>query len=132
MNWEEFSVETDKLSSKVDFTPDIIVGLVRGGLVPARMLSSKLKVKEIYCLTIKKIGNERKVTNEILDDLVNKKILLIEDMLETGKSLQVAKEYLESKGASVKTACLYTMSISEIKPDFYIKELSEVTKFPWE
>jgi hypothetical protein len=53
-------------------------------------------------------------------------------MLEAGKSLIVAKEYLANKGADVKTACLYTMPISEIKPDFYIREVNDVIKFPWE
>lgn len=132
MTWEELTTEVTELSTKINFTPDIIVGIVRGGLVPARLLSSKLKAKDMYCLTVKKIGAKRKVTNDILEDLTDKKLLLVEDMLETGKSLIVAKEYLANKGADVKTACLYTMPISEIKPDFYIREVNEIIKFPWE
>jgi len=34
--------------------------------------------------------------------------------------------------ASVKTVCLYTMSITEIQPDFFIREVQEVQEFPWE
>ena len=120
------------LAAKVDFAADIIVGIVRGGLVPARLLSTELGVKDMYALTVKKVGEERKVMSEILEDLHGKKILLVEDMLETGKSLIVAKEYLESKGAEVKTACLYTMPQSEIVPDFSIRQIGEVVHFPWE
>lgn len=120
------------LASKIDYTPDIIIGIVRGGLIPARLLSSELKVKDMYALTVKKVGQEREVTIEILEDLSDKKILLVEDMLETGRSLVVAKEYLEKRGANVKTACLYTMPVSELKPDFSLKEVVEVMPFPWE
>ncbi|MDE2078820.1 MAG: hypothetical protein KGI73_00370 [Patescibacteria group bacterium] len=132
MNWSDLEKEVESLASKVDFVPDLIIGIVRGGLIPARLLSSKLKVKDMYGLTVKKIGEARKVTSDILEDLSGKKILLVEDMLETGKSLVVAREYLIAKGADVKTACLYTMPISELKSDFFLGEVSEVARFPWE
>jgi len=44
----------------------------------------------------------------------------------------VAKQCLESLSAKVKTACLYTMPISEIIPEFYLKQVQEVERFPWE
>jgi len=132
MTWEELENEIQALASKISYTPDIIIGIVRGGLIPARLLSSSLKIKNMYCLTVKKYDIERKVTSEISEDLIGKKILLVEDMLETGKSLIVAKRYLETKGAIVQTGCLYIMPISEIEPDYYLKIIEEVAKFPWE
>ncbi len=50
MSWEELNKEIADLSAKIDFTPEIIVGIVRGGLIPARLLSMHLKVKDMYCL----------------------------------------------------------------------------------
>lgn len=132
MTWEEFEKEITTLSSKVDINIDIIIGIIRGGIIPARLLSAKLNVNNMYCLRLKRVGSERKVTSEILEDLTAKHVLLIEDMLETGKSLIAAKHYLEKKGAVVQTACLYTMPISAIKPDFFLKEINEVVNFPWE
>jgi hypoxanthine phosphoribosyltransferase len=132
MDWDTFAKEIKDLSAKVDYHPDIIVGITRGGIMPARLLSTYLKVMDMYCLTVRKIGKERRVVTEILDDLVNKNVLLVEDMLETGKSLIAAKQYLESKGARVKTACLYVMPISEIVPDFSLRQVEKVEKFFWE
>lgn len=132
MNWDEFRDAVKELAGKIDYSPDVIVGIVRGGMVPARLLSSGLGVKDMYALTVKKAGGERKVMSDILEEISGKKILLVEDMLETGKSLIAAKEYLEKKGAEVKTACLYTMPISEIRPDFSLREVTEVVPFPWE
>jgi len=132
MDWKTFETEIQSLSKKIDYKPDTIIGITRGGIIPARLLSSYLQIKDMRCLSVHKVEEERKVITEILDDLDNKNILLVEDMLETGRSIIVAKEYLESKGAKVKTACLYTMSMSEIKPDFHIREVQTVEKFPWE
>ena len=89
----------------------------------------------MYVIKLRKEGSERRVMNDIFqpsDQLDKKKVLLVEDMLETGKSLIVAKQYLEQKGAKVRMACLYTMSQSEIKPDYFLRAVTEVHKFPWE
>lgn len=132
MNWETLEKEVQDLAQKIGYVPDYIIGIVRGGLVPARLLSSYLGVKEMYGLTVKKTEEGRKVTTEITDDLHGKNVLVVEDMLETGKSLFAAKEYLESKGAVVKTACLYTMPLSEVTPDYSLRQVQEVAQFPWE
>jgi hypothetical protein len=132
MNWEELESEVDSLAKKINLDPDIIVGIVRGGIIPARLLSNKFNVKEMYCLTVRKVGDRRLVTTEIKEDIQGKKALLVEDMLETGRSLIAARQYLEVKGAIVKTACLYTMPISEIKVDYSLKEINEDVSFPWE
>ena len=80
----------------------------------------------------KKRHEKRVVTTEIIQPLTDKKILLVEDMIETGRSLLEAKHYLEKKGAKVKTACLYTMPQSEIKPDYFLKQIEIIPTFPWE
>jgi len=132
MTWQELQKELKLLQNKINYSPDIIVGIVRGGIVPARILSSYLNVKNMFCLNVKKIGNQREVSTAINENISGKNILLVEDMLETGKSLIVAKKYLEQKGATVKTVCLYTMQISKIMPDYFIKEVANAIKFPWE
>lgn len=132
ISWKELESELSALSNQVNFQPDIIVGIVRGGVIPARLLSSLLNVQEMFCLTVEKHGHERQVVTTINKDLKDKKILLVEDILETGKSLLTAKKYLEEQGASVKTACLYLMPETPIKPDFYLRKIEELVGFPWE
>jgi len=132
MDWKTLEVEIKNLCKKIDFTPNIIIGITRGGVIPARLLCTYLNVKEMYCISVNKVGEERKVVTTIEDAISGKNILLVEDMLETGRSLIVAKKYLEAKGAKVRTACLYIMPFSEIKPDYYLKESNKVESFPWE
>ena len=138
MNWEFFSLEIRSLSNKIkkfdEYKPNVIVGVVRGGIIPARILSTELNIKEVYCLNVSKKATERKVVTEILEDLVGKNILLVEDVLETGLSMIAAKKYLENKGARVKTASLYITENSIITPDFYLNrvEFPFTFSFPWE
>src|SRR4030042_4502441 len=103
MNWPEFENEIKKLAEKIanDFPPDMIIGVIRGGAVPARLLSRELNIKSMHGVSVEKYGEERKVATDFLIDLKGKKVLLVEDMLETGRSLIVAKNYLESKEAEV-------------------------------
>ena len=132
MTWQELESEVRSLAAKINTTPDLLVGVARGGVIPAVLLSNVLKVKDLYVLKVRKEGERRRVVAEIFTDVSGKKVLVVEDMLETGQSMVVAKAYLESKGASVETACLYTMPITEIQPDFFIREVQEVQEFPWE
>ncbi|MBW3568905.1 phosphoribosyltransferase domain-containing protein [Candidatus Parcubacteria bacterium] len=132
MNWYEVDNELKLLASKCSKKPDIIIGIVRGGLIPARLLAKHLGIKDMYCLTVKKYGDERLVTNEINENLAGKHILLVEDVLESGTSLIAAKEYLESCGANVETASMYWQPHTKIQPDYYVAERTEVPVFPWD
>lgn len=76
-------------------------------------------------------GNDRKIDAPLLVDVSNKRILLVEDMIETGRALTEGKRFLEGRGALVQTACLYTMPQSEIVPDYSLSRVDKVTDFPW-
>lgn len=129
MDWKTFETEIAELAKKIDIRPDAIVGITRGGVVPARLLSSRLHVEPMHCISVEK---RTRVLTEITADLENKTILLVEDAIETGKNLLIVKQYLETKGAVVKTACLYTSPLSQIVPDYFLRALDSVPRFPWE
>jgi hypoxanthine phosphoribosyltransferase len=134
MDWKKFDKEIHAVGEKIaqsGWSPDAVVGIVRGGVVPAMVLANFENVRKFYVIKVSHVGEERRVKT-FEPDVYEKKVLLVEDMLETGKSLQAAKEFLEEKGADVRTAALYAMKGSVIKPDFYLREVSEVIEFPWE
>ena len=134
MKWQEFDAEVRKLGDKITaakWSPDAVVGIVRGGVIPATVLANIFNVRKFYTMKVSHVGDERRVKT-FEPNVFEKKVLLVEDMLETGKSLKAAKEFLEAKGAEVKTACLYTVPRSAIVPDFSLKQIPEVIPFPWE
>ncbi|UCG95434.1 MAG: hypothetical protein JSV92_00055 [archaeon] len=125
----------DRLYEKIKdagYEPERVVGIARGGSVPATILGYKFDV-QVYHINVEKDGDKRIVTVDIKEDLTGKNCLLVEDNLLTGRSLGKGKNYLEKeKGAEVKTACLYTTKQTEVKPDFFIRKVDEIPKFPWE
>lgn len=132
MNWQEYLNSVDDLTKLITNKPDIIVAIVRGGLVTARLLVTSLGVKEVYCLTVQKTDKSRNLTTQITVDIRGKKVLIVEDALETGKSLEVVKKYVESLGAEVQTLAMYVWPKSVIVPDYYLKITDNIPTFPWE
>lgn len=130
MTWDEFESEMRQLAQKIDFTPDVIIGIARGGVIPATLLSKRLNIKSMNVLSLER-QSERRISADILSDMNGKKVLLVEDMIETGRGLLAGKKFLEARGAVVSTACLYTMPISEVTPDYFLREIPEVAEFPW-
>jgi len=53
MNWDEFDKEIRELGRRIDYQPDAVIGIARGGVVPAVLLSKFLKVKDMYVLCLR-------------------------------------------------------------------------------
>ena len=138
MEWEEFNkniIELGNLINSQDFKPDIIIAIARGGWIPTRYLSDLLNTKNLGSIGVKYEDEERTKLNTYSKPTIPKdckKVLLVEDMLESGKSIKYAYEYYSAQGYETKTACLYIMNNTEFIPDFYIKTIDKKLKFPWE
>jgi hypothetical protein len=121
------------------FKPDVIVGICRGGWIPARVLSDLLDNPNLANVrTESYTGIERAVdqpilTQEVSMDVKGKKVLIVDEIVDSGESLKLIIDHINQQGASeVKTATLYYKPSSIIKPDYYEKETSKWIIFPWE
>jgi hypoxanthine-guanine phosphoribosyltransferase len=59
-------------------------------------------------------------------------ILLVEDALETGRSLAGTREILKRDAMTVRTAAYYYKPDSVITPDYAVQMITQVPEFPWE
>lgn len=140
MSWNSTVKYCEELSEKIkDFKPEIIVALSRGGLVPGRIMSDLLGVDDVGVLGIKfykameKATDFPKITQELTMDLQGKRILIIDDIADTGRSLMVAKDYLRRKGAGeIRVATLHYKPNSMFKPDYYVATTNAWIVYPWE
>jgi len=142
LSWNEIEEASLTIAEKIvssGFTPQVIVGVLRGGWIPARMLSDLLDVKEVGALEIKfyrgvEERSERPViTQPLVCDVKDKNVLIVDDVADTGKSLQVALGAVNLYGPKlIKTASLYTKPWSVIVPDFYYAQTDKWIIFPWE
>lgn len=134
LDWNMVEELSAQLARKISssFNPEVIVGISRGGVIPARLLSTRLGVKDMHFLTVRKSAGGRKVVTDITERLEGKRVLLVEDMLETGESLAAAKKYLEERKAMVKTACFFTTPKTIAAPDYFLERAPGKVTFPWE
>lgn len=125
------------------FRPDVMAGVSRGGLVPARILSDLFLADELkVTLAIMQIGfysgidktnKEPIIYQDLPGHVYGKKILLVDDVADSGVSLDFALQYLRmKKPAEIMVGTLYYKPWSSFKPDFFIEETSSWIVFPHE
>jgi hypoxanthine phosphoribosyltransferase len=121
------------------FKPGVIVGVTRGGWVPARVLSDLLEIPNLatvrveFYLGVAEAKKEPVLTQGVSAVVTGKKTLIVDDVADTGKSLQLAREHVLQQGATeVRIATVYRKPWSIIKPDYYETETSLWVVFPWE
>ena len=124
---------------KNGFKPDIIVGVSRGGWPPARVLSDLMgnpnlaNVKAEFYVGVAETKGEPILTQPVSMTVSGKKVLIVDEVADTGKSLRLVKEHIMEQGAGeVKIATVYYKPWSVVKPDYYEKETSRWIVFPWE
>lgn len=140
--WDEIYELLLNSASKIqksNFKPDIIVGISRGGWPPARIMSDLLEnpelanVKAEFYLGVAKTKGEPVITQHVSVSVRDKKVLIVDDVADTGKSLHLVRLHLEEQGATdVKIATIYFKPWSIVTPDWYERKTSHWIIFPWE
>lgn len=142
ISWREIGKTAKLVAQKLKkacFRPDIIVAIARGGIVPARLLCDHLYLKNLVAMKVDHWGitatidGKAKIAYGINIDISGKKILLVDDVTDTGQSMDLAKKYLVKLGPKVvKTAALYHLATSRYTPNFYGQEREWAWLiFPW-
>ena len=140
--WEKIYELLLNLASKIrkaNFKPDVIVGISRGGWPPARIMSDLLEnpelanVKAEFYLDVAKTKSEPVITQPVSVAVHGKKILIVDDVADTGKSLRLVRSHIKEQGATdVKIATIYYKPWSVVTPDWYERKTSHWIIFPWE
>ncbi len=130
--------QTQKIQNQ-NYKPDIIIAIAKGGLIPARTLTDLLEIQELgyihieFYKDINKTRQEPTLKQNLTIQVLGKKTLLVDDIADTGRSLNLAKTYLQQQGAcQIKTATLYKKPQSSTTPDFYEKQTASWVVFPWD
>ena len=121
------------------FRPDMIVGVSRGGWPPARVLSDLLgnpnlaSVRAEFYMGVSETKDEPVLSQPVSAEVANKKVLIVDEVADTGKSLNLVKKHLVEQGAKeVKIATIYYKQWSIVRPDYYEKQTDRWIVFPWE
>jgi hypoxanthine phosphoribosyltransferase len=140
---EEACIKIHKEMEKDGYVPESIVALLRGGVVPARIFSDYFNILlDFFALDVKLydgINNRREKPDikEFYGDVKGKEALVVDDIWDSGKTMDAVLVYLDEKNEKatlIKTATLCWKETAKGKPDYCamtVKE-NEWIVFPWE
>jgi hypoxanthine phosphoribosyltransferase len=121
------------------FKPDVIVGVSRGGWPPARVISDLLENPRLANVTaefyvgVAETKGKPVITQPVSVSVRGKRVLVVDDVADTGESLRLVRAHLEEQDATeVKIATIYYKPWSVVIPDYCEKETSSWIVFPWE
>ena len=136
ISFEEYLDTVEKLSVEItnNFKPTVLVGIMRGAAPIIDILSRILKLPIAYIVIQSYSGKgmedqqEKLMFAREISSLANdkdfNKVLLIDDLSDTGLTLNKSIEWLKNYGPTknfikeVKTACLWKKKSSTFEPDF--------------
>ncbi|MDQ1609812.1 MAG: uncharacterized protein QOE16_2544 [Microbacteriaceae bacterium] len=142
LGWLEFGEAARHLASEVvesGYEPDLVIAIARGGLLLAGAVAYALDVKSCGALNVEFYTgvNERLpapvVLPPLLDDAAvnGKRVLLVDDVSDSGHTLAMAVDLMRANGAEVRTVCLYTKPRTILTPDHYWRRSARWITFPW-
>jgi uncharacterized protein len=142
MSWTQLGEASRVLArAMVDdgYEPDLILGIARGGLLVAGALSYALGVKNTFTMNVEFYTgvDERLPVPMILPpvpalvDLQDARMLIADDVADTGQTLALVKGFCAGQVGEVRTAVLYEKSRSIVTCDYVWRQTELWIDFPW-
>ena len=142
LDWGAFGVASRDLARAIadsGFQPDIILAIARGGLFVAGALGYALSVKNLHVMNVEFYNG----VGTTLDlpvmlppvpsavDFSAKKVLIADDVADTGRTLELVHQFVSGHVAEVRSAVIYEKPQSLIKCDYVWKRTDAWINFPW-
>lgn len=142
LTWEGFGKAARELATAVvdsGFQPDLIMSITRGGMLPAGTISYAMGIKNLHIINVEfYTGVDARLPMPVLlppvpaaVDLSQKKVLVVDDVADTGETLRMVRDFCATHVAETRTAVLYEKSQSVVKCDYVWKRTDEWISFPW-
>jgi hypoxanthine phosphoribosyltransferase len=117
------------------FQPEVIIGIARGGYVPARLLCDFLDVSALTSLRVVHYASGARkqplaeVTDSLCTDITGKQVLIVDDVSDTGDTYEVAIRHLAGfDPLEIRTAVLLHKTSARYQPDYIGRK---VIKWRW-
>jgi hypoxanthine phosphoribosyltransferase len=142
MSWVDLGAASRALATEVyedGYQPDIILAIARGGLLLAAALGYALEVKNLFSMNVEFYTgvDSRLPVPMILPpvpefvDLQSSRMLIADDVADTGATLELVKNFCMDKVGEVRTAVLYEKPRSVVKCDYVWRRTGLWIDFPW-
>ncbi|ALD00845.1 phosphoribosyltransferase [Actinomyces sp. oral taxon 414] len=151
LTWELFGIAERELAAQIvasGWMPDLIIGIARGGLIPAGAIGYAIGVKAMGAMNVEfytGVGqtlDEPVVLPPLMDasELPGKRVLVVDDVADSGKTLKLVMELLRHQGLDLggekvnvdaRSAVIYRKPRSVFEPDYCWRVTGKWINFPW-
>ncbi|GAB3450094.1 phosphoribosyltransferase [Phycicoccus ginsengisoli] len=141
LTWDLFGTAVRELATAVaaDYRPDMVLSIARGGLLIGGGLGYALGVKNTYTMNVEFYTgvDERLEVPRILPpapdfvDLHDARVLIADDVADTGHTLRSVQEFCAGKVGEVRTAVIYEKPHSVVRCDYVWRRTDRWINFPW-
>ena len=120
-----------------DYSPEIVIGIAKGGVIPAVFLSSVFQL-DFFPIKLSSRHNEKIVASSPIwhvnptNVVKGKKILIVDDICIAGRTLRMANEKISKKGAIEIRTTTIAVHESSFLPDYYILKTDALIVWPWD
>lgn len=122
--------------NKEGVRPNKIVALARGGAILGVILSHRLNVPLVIVAYSSKAGKgDDRNHDNILPVIENSTVLIVDDLTDSGHSMDEVSQHFLKFNNEVKTATMYAKEGGKLIPDFYwhwLQKTAPFIHFPWE
>jgi hypoxanthine phosphoribosyltransferase len=142
LTWHHFDQLVHALVQKLgSFKPDLVIGVVKGGLFVGGAVASILRC-EFIPVRLAKRSRDRSallpdVRTTIPDEVKGKRVLVVDDVMQSGETLKRALAEAARSGArEVRSATLVVHSrkakAKALRPNWFALETDDLVVFPWD
>lgn len=142
LTYEAFGRAVRELAQSVaddGYEPDVVLSIARGGVFVAGGLAYALDCKNIHLVNVEFYTGVNTtlempvmlapVPNAI--DFTRKKVLIADDVADTGKTLKLVRDFCIDHVAEVRSAVIYEKPHSLVKCEYVWKKTDQWINFPW-
>ncbi len=142
LTWPLYGEACKTLADQINadgYRPDLILSIARGGLLIAGSLAYALGVKNLHVMNVEYYtGQGERLEFPVilpppltLVNLEQAKVLIADDVADTGATLEMVREYVTPQVGEVRSAVLYQKTISTMNCDYVWRHTDLWIDFPW-
>jgi hypoxanthine phosphoribosyltransferase len=136
IGWATFGEIARQLATRISkrFRPDAVLGIAKGGVFVGSAVASTLGA-DFFPVRIESRRRDSDPIPEATDqfpDLKGKRVLVVDDVCQTGATLTKAKKLAKKAGAKDVRSATLVVRPNGSRPDFHALETDELVLFGWD
>lgn len=142
LTYETFGTAVQELAQQVvddGYEPDLILSIARGGLGLGMGLGYALDVKNLSAVNVEfYTGVDERLDVPIMlpptpdaVDLAGLKVLIADDVADTGRTLEIVRDFCADHVAEARVAVIYEKPWTVVRPEYSWRRTEAWIDFPW-